>query len=294
MQLDLIDLRLFLQVAEAGSITHGARHAHIVLAAASTRIRNLESALGVTLLLREPRGIELTPAGHTLVHYARVVFQQIEKLRGEFEEYSGGFKGQVRVFSSSIALNEFLLLSLSSFLIEYPGVSIEVEERRSNEIIRAVAEGVAHIGIVGEPVNVAGLETFPFKTYRLVLIAHKNHQAARRRRISFSEALGYDFIGITEASTLQQFLAYQASRLGLRPRIRVQLPTFEGVCRMVENKVGIAVIPESAALRYRASTDIQSVALEDSWAVRELRICIRPIESLPPAARRLAEHLKAA
>lgn len=277
MQLDLIE-----------------RHAHIALAAASTRIRNLESTLGVTLLSREPRGIKLTPAGHTLAHYARVVFRQIENLRGEFEEYTGGFKGQVRVFSSSIALNEFLPQSLSSFLIEYPGVSIEVEERRSHEIIRAVAEGVAHIGIVGEPVNVAGLETFPFHTYRLVLIAPRNHPVTRRRRVSFSEALGYDFVGLTEASTLEQFLAYQASRLGLRPRIRVRLPTLEVICRMVEKKIGIAIIPEFAAVRYQTSMEVRSVTLEDSWAVRELRVCIRAMESLPPAARRLAQHLKSA
>jgi DNA-binding transcriptional LysR family regulator len=222
------------------------------------------------------------------------VFRQIENLRGEFEEYTGGFKGQVRVFSSSIALNEFLPQSLSSFLIEYPGVSIEVEERRSREIIRAVAEGVAHIGIVGEPVNVAGLETFPFNTYRLVLIAPRNHPVARRRRVSFSEALGYDLIALTEASTLEQFLEYQASRLGLRPRIRVRLPTLEVICRMVEKKIGIAIIPEFAAVRYQTSMEVRSVTLEDSWAVRELRVCIRDMESLPPAARRLAQHLKSA
>ena len=161
MQLDLIDLRLFLQVAEAGSITHGARHAHLALAAASTRIRNLESLLGLPLLLREPRGVNLTPAGHTLAHHARAVFQQIENLRGEFEEHTGGFKGQVRIFSSTIALNEFLPQALSSFLIEYPGVNIDVEERPSNEIIRAVVEGVVHIGITAEPVSIAGLQTFP-------------------------------------------------------------------------------------------------------------------------------------
>ena len=216
MQLDLIDLRLFLQVAEAGSITHGARHAHLALAAASTRIRNLESLFGVPLLLREPRGVNLTPAGHTLAHYARAVFQQIENLRGEFEEHTAGFKGQVRVFSSSIALNEFLPQALSSFLIKYPGVSIDVEERLGNEIIRAVAEGVVHIGITGEPVSIAGLETFSFKTDRLVLVAAKNHPIARRRRISFSEVLDHDFIGLAEASTFQQFLSYQASRLWLK------------------------------------------------------------------------------
>jgi DNA-binding transcriptional LysR family regulator len=124
MQFELIDLRLFLQVAEAGSITHGARRAHLALAAASTRIRNLEFALGVPLLLRERQGIRLTPAGHTLAYYARGVFQQIERLRDEFGDYTGGLRGHVRPFANTNA-REFLPETLSPFLIAHPGIHID-------------------------------------------------------------------------------------------------------------------------------------------------------------------------
>jgi DNA-binding transcriptional LysR family regulator len=292
MQFELIDLRLFLQIVEAGSITHGARRAHLALAAASTRIRNLELVLGVPLLLREQRGIRLTPAGHTLAYYARSVFQQIDRLRDEFGEHTGGLRGNLRLFSNTNA-REFLPEALSPFLIAHPGIKIDVEERMSYEIVRAVAEGASDIGIVAGPANMAGLQTFSFRTDRLVLALPKDHPVGKRRRISFLEALENEFVGLSEASSIQRFLAQEANRLNRRLNIRVRLPTFEDVCRMVEKRVGLAVVPESVFLRSQRIMEVRKLDLTDTWAVRELKICVRSFENLPPAGKRLVEHLKA-
>jgi DNA-binding transcriptional LysR family regulator len=292
MQFELIDLRLFLQIVEAGSITHGARRAHLALAAASTRIRNLEFVLGVPLLLRERRGIRLTPAGHTLAYYARSVFQQIERLRDEFGDYTGGLRGHVRLFSNTNA-REFLPEALSPFLIAHPGIHIDVEERMSYEIIRAVAEGASDIGIVAGPVNLLGLQTFSFQTDRLALLVPKDHPVGKRRRISFLEVLENEFVGLSEGSSIQRFLAQEANRLNRRLNIRVRVPTFEDVCRMVEKRVGLAVVPESIFLRSQRILEVRKLDLTDAWAIRELKICVRSFENLPPAARRLVEHLRA-
>ena len=81
MRFDLTDLSLFRHVAEAGSITHGAARAHLALAAASTRIRNMEQALGAPLLLRSRQGVTPTQAGRTLLQHARVMLAQAERLR---------------------------------------------------------------------------------------------------------------------------------------------------------------------------------------------------------------------
>jgi DNA-binding transcriptional LysR family regulator len=292
MQFELIDLRLFLQIVEAGSITHGARRAHLALAAASTRIRNLEVVLGVPLLLREQRGIRLTPAGHTLAYYARSVFQQIERLRDEFGEHTGGLRGHVRLFANTNA-REFLPEVLSPFLIAHPGIHVDVEERMSYEIVRAVAEGASDIGIVAGPVNMTALQTFSFRTDRLVVVVPKDHPVDRRRRISFLEALENEFVGLSEVSSIQQFLAQEANHLNRRLKIRVRLPTFEDVCRMVDKGVGWAVVPESVFLRCQGTIGVRKLDLTDSWAVRELKICMRSFENLPPAGKRLVEHLKA-
>lgn len=128
MRFDLTDLRLFLHTAESGSITAGAERAHLTLASASARIRGMEAALGVPLLTRNRRGVETTAAGRTLVHHARVVLQQMERMRGELGEYARGLKGHVRLLSNTAAMTEFLPETLSAFLAQHPEVDIDLEE----------------------------------------------------------------------------------------------------------------------------------------------------------------------
>src|SRR5271163_452028 len=158
MRFDLTDLRLFLHVVEAGSITHGAERMHLAVAAASTRIRNMETTLGTSLLHRERQGVQPTEAGRTLLHHARVLLQQAERMRGDLAEYADGLRGQVRLMSNTNALTEFLPEPLSAFLAAHPQVNIDLEERPSAEIVAAVADGTADIGIVAATDAVPGLE----------------------------------------------------------------------------------------------------------------------------------------
>src|ERR1700731_2576596 len=169
MRFDLSDLRLFRHVVEAGNIPGGADRAHLALAAASTRIRNMEEALGAALLVRGRQGVALTQAGRTLLQHARPILSQAERLREDLGAYAGGLAGQVRVLSNTNALTEFLPETLSLFLTNHPHVSVDLEERLSDEIVGLIAEGVADIGIVAGTVDVGGLQTYPYRTDRFVL-----------------------------------------------------------------------------------------------------------------------------
>src|SRR5213082_2162745 len=175
MRFDLADLSLFRHVVEAGSITSGAERAHLALAAASTRIRNMEQALGAALLVRGRQGVNPTQAGRTLLQHARAILRQAERLREDLAVYAGGLAGQIRVLSNTNALTEFLHETLSSFLAAHPHVSIDLEERLSDEIVGLIAEGVADLGIVAGTVDAGALETFPFRRDRFVLVVGKDH-----------------------------------------------------------------------------------------------------------------------
>src|SRR6266478_6376565 len=128
---DLTDLRLFLHVAEAASITHGAARANMSLASASERIGAMEDALGAPLLERQRRGVRLTPAGSTLVHHARIVTQQLELMRDELDKYAKGLRGNVRVLANTVATVEFLPIALVPFLSAHPNIDVDLEERQS-------------------------------------------------------------------------------------------------------------------------------------------------------------------
>jgi len=293
MRIDLTDLSLFRHVVEAGSITRGAERANLALAAASTRIHNMEDALGAPLLIRARQGVTPTQAGRTLLQHARTILAQAERLREDLGAYAGGLGGQIRVLSNTNALTEFLPETLSAFLAAHPHVSIDLEERLSDEIVGLVAEGAADVGIVAGTVDVGRLTTYPFRSDRFMLVVANEHVLATRSEVEFSEVLDHDFIGLDRASALQRFLASKAARLGRPLKLRVQLRSFDAVCRLVERNVGVGIVPETTVRWAAKSMAIKAVALTDIWALRELTICIRDFKSLPPYAQQLVEHMRA-
>ena len=293
MRFDLADLRLFVNVIEAGSITRGAERTYLAVAAASTRIRNMEAALGAPLLHRERQGVTPTEAGRTLVQHARILLQQAERMHGDLGQYAEGIRGQVRLLSNTNALTEFLPEPLSAFLAAHPQVNIDLEERLSDEIVAAIADGTADIGIVAGTVMTAGLETLPFRTDRFVLVVAQSHSLSSVERSTFAEVLDCDFVGLDRTSALQRFLSEKAERIGRRLKLRVQLRSFDAVCRLVECNVGIGIVPATTAERQAKTMAIHRIELADEWALRELTICVRRQDDLPLYARQLVQHLAA-
>ena len=293
MRYDFTDLSLFRHIVEAGSITHGAARSNLALAAASTRIRKMEETFGTELLVRGRQGVVPTQAGRTLLQHARSILAQTERMQEDLTPYARGLAGQVRVLSNTNALTEFLPETLSSFLTAYPDISVDLEERLSDEIVGLIAEGAADIGLVAGTVDHGGLQTFPFRSDRFVLVVARDHPLATRPGIGFAEVLEYDMVGLDRASAIQRFLADKASRIGRAIRLRVQLRSFDAICRLVECNVGVGIVPETTAERAARTMAIKAVRLSDSWAPRELTICVRDVEALPPYARQLVDHLRA-
>jgi DNA-binding transcriptional LysR family regulator len=292
MRFDLTDLRLFVNVADAASITGGADRSNLALPSASARIRAMEQSFGTPLFERQRRGVRLTPAGRAVLHHARLVLQQIGQMQGELKDYARGLKGHVRLLSNTAAIAEFLPDVLESFLAKNPGIDIELEERPSHAIVDAVAQGMADAGIVADTVDLGDLEVFPFRVDRLVLVATRGHRLARRKSIAFAETLDEDFVGLSRDSALQEHLARHASRAGKPLKVRVRLGSFEAVCRMVEQGIGVAVMPEAAARRCQRSMAVAIVPLTDAWTLRRLMVCVRRLAELPLQAKQLIAVLK--
>lgn len=226
------------------------------------------------------------------MRHARLVLQQMERMRGELGDYARGLKGHVRLMSNTSAMTEFLPQALAAFLVAHPNIDIDLEERPSHEIVQAVAEGIVDAGIVADIVDLGDLETFPFRVDRLVLAVARAHELAGRRHIAFREVLDEAFVGLSQGSALQEHLGQHAARSGQRLKLRVRVGGFDGVCRMVEQGVGIGVVPEAAARRYRRSMAIRVVHLTDPWALRHLTLCVRRFAELPAHTRQLVEHLR--
>jgi DNA-binding transcriptional LysR family regulator len=289
---DLTDMRLLVAIAEANSLTRGAERCHLSTAAVSVRIKNLEEAIGARLLYRSSQGVTLTPPGQAFVHHARAVLGQIEHLRSDLQEYGEGVKGHLRVFASITAMAEFLPPVLSRYLVNHRDVSIDLRERPSGDIVRAVTEGQTDLGIVSGPVRTEGLEVLPYRSDRLVLVTPAVHPLAGCAAVPFVDTLEHDHVGLQEGTGLHAFLTQQAMAVGRAFKLRIQAGSFEVCCRMIAAGVGLGVMPESAAHRYREQLPIQVLELADAWSLRRLQLCARSFELLPGFARELVDMLR--
>lgn len=290
MRFDLTDLRLFLAIADAGSITHGAAEVGLSLPAASERLRDMEAVGEVSLMRRGRRGIVLTEAGETLAHHARRILHQMAQMRGEISQYAKGLRASVRIFANTAAVAEFLPSRLAPWMAAHPQVDVEMKERESVEIAKSVAAGFAEIGVLSTMVATGTLILRPFATDRLVVVTSQEHPLSQSAQVRFADLFHFSFIGLA-GGALHAHLETQASRQGAKLKTRIHLRSFDGVCHMAGAGAGIGIVPESAAQRSKRSAQIAIIRIEDDWATRRLSLCVRDENELTLPAKALFDHL---
>jgi DNA-binding transcriptional LysR family regulator len=293
MLFDLTDLRLFIFIAELKSLTRAAERMHLSLPAASNRVKELEARFGTRLLYRENKGVQLSPAGATLLAHAQQLMQQVERLRADMQQYNNGIKGHIRIFANTTAVTEFMPQVLGTFLASHPHVNVALEERLNHDIVRGVQDGTADIGVAAGPVQGQGLEILNFSTDRLVLATARDHPLADVGTIRFADTLDHAHIGLHEGSTLQHFLNQVVLDCGEKLTLRIQVRGFDAMCRMVEANVGIGILPQSAASRHSQSMRLSLVELSDPWAVRERSVVVQKLANLPAYAQELVRLIRA-
>jgi DNA-binding transcriptional LysR family regulator len=291
MRLDLSDLRLFLCIVDAGSITHGAARANLALASASERLRRIEDDAGVALLERRPRGVFPTEAGETLAHHARLILRQQALLKGELNDFAVGGRGTLHFYANTAALTEFLPSRLASWLADRPRVHLELKERTSDEIVRTITSGLAEAGIVSDAVATAELQLLPVAKDHLTLIVPAGDRLAKRDKVCLAEVLEKPFIGLASGNALQDHIDDHARVAGHALNLRIRMKTFEGMFEMVANGVGMGIVPTVIARRHRRRYGYELVALSDAWARRRLCLCFREWEALSAPMQSLLNHL---
>ncbi|NYT77686.1 LysR family transcriptional regulator [Alcaligenaceae bacterium] len=291
MHLDPTSLRLFLSVLEEGTIAGTAEREFIAAAAVSKRISELEEALKTTLLTRTNKGVTPTTAGLALSSLARRALHGLEDISIQMSEYSSGERGIVRVVANISVITQFLPKDIKRFHAQYPNVQIQLEEKVSTLIIKAVQENAADVGIFSNSYSGDNLQVLPYKKDRLALIVPADHALLKREKIKFEEALDYDFIGLHQGSNINHIVAHAADNMQRNMNIKIQVTGFDTLCFMVDAGLGIGVLPVNIAKLYSNIFDIKLIPIDENWAKRSIDICMRSKESLPSAARLFVDHL---
>ncbi|WP_179283867.1 LysR family transcriptional regulator [Bordetella genomosp. 10] len=287
---DFADLWLFVCVARSASLTLAAERACLSLPAASMRIKQLETAVGATLLYRRQRGTSLTAAGECFLKHAEHLLRYAEEATADMAHFADGRRGHVIIWANTTAFRDFLPSDLVGFLADHPEIDVELRERPSAEIIRALRDGTIEIGIVSEAADTDGLEALPYKVDELVMAVPGNHPLAARKTVRFSECLVYDFVGLASASALQTYVQAAAVSTGRPLRLRIEVASFDDLAHLVGAGIGIAVFPISIARRLGDA--IRVLQLDDPWSITALRICRNGSRNISGAANRLVAYLQ--
>jgi DNA-binding transcriptional LysR family regulator len=293
-RLDLISLSLFALVVRAGSISKGASLAHLAVGAASRRISDLEAAVGTALLERHSRGVMLTAAGQALHRHTQRILSDVDLLAADLSDYASGIVGVVRLWANTSSVTQFLPHDLTLFTAANPGIRIELEEQNSREIVLAVLDGRADLGIFADRTPALGLHQVNYKEDRLSLLVPRGHALSSRRSVCFEEVLNYDFVSLSEGTSLAERLQAETEALGRSLKLRIRVRSFDAMCKMVAAGMGIAVLPSDAVHELVRSLNLRQIALKDPWAHRQLLIGLRGTKAVSRHVRLLIEHLERA
>ena len=292
LRLDLESLRIFVAVIEEGSIAAAAARTHIVASAVSKRVSDLEDDAGTPLLYRHSRGVQATPAGEALYHHAKRLSEHLQQISDELSEYSAGLRGHTRIYVNFTAMVQYLPGVLRSFLLANPNVRIDMVEKSSDEVVQAIASGVADLGICSATEDTLGhLQWRPYSVDKLVMIVPSDHRLADRASVSFEEVLDDDVISMPHGTSISKLCRVAAERAGKRLRVRIEVTSFEGVRNMVSAGLGIGVLPMGSVTPYVHSASFHVVELDEPWSLRPLSIIARNFDTLPLPARMLVDHI---
>ncbi|MEB0058447.1 MULTISPECIES: LysR family transcriptional regulator [unclassified Variovorax] len=288
---DIDSLALFVRAAELRSLTKAAEASHIGLAAASRRIALLEHRFKTPLLERSSRGVELTPAGAALLPYAKRMLIEINQMQSEMSDHAVGRRGVLRILANTSVITESLPEDLAGFALENPDVRLVLEERWSSEIVRALLAAEGDVGIIVEGTRTDGLETFAYSSDRIAVVMPAGHPLARLADMKFVDLLDEDLIALESSSSMMHLLAEQAVIAERTLQLRVEVRSFEAVCRMVQAGLGIGLLPYQAASVLAGGLGLTVRPLVEEWAERRMLICVKSDRGANSSITKLLDYL---
>ena len=291
--IDLKTLRLFVAVCEYRNMARAAREMHIEPSAISKRVAQLESDLGVPLLIRARRGVQPTPAGIVLLEHAHSALFTMERIATDVSGFKRGLIGSVSVCASASAIAETLLDDIAAFMRqpEHHNVKVSVEELISLEVVRRVRDGETSIGVCWDNVDLQGTMHRPYRQDHLALAVHPEHALARHASVSLEQTLDFEHVGMPPSTAVHTMLRRAATAVGRSVSYRMIVSTFDATFRVVAANLGISVVPFEVGRSYARIFDMKIIPLTDEWAKRHFAICFKSYDALHPAAQRLVDHL---
>ncbi len=283
---DLNDLLAFRAVAELGNFRRAAESVHISQPAFSRRIDKLEQALGVRLLERTTRRVSLTAVGRD---FARKVATMLDELDGTLLAMRGlspSRLGEVMVACVPSTVYYHLSQVIRRYRETYPRIRVRVHDAGANEVLAAVSRGEADFGLNFIGSQEPDIEFQPLAEERFVAACRRDHPLARKRRTTWAELAGYDFIAVSKSSGNRLLLDQALAGVAQHPSPIYEAEHVTTLLGLVEAGLGVAAVP-SLAMPGKDHPLLVSVPLEEPVVKRHVGLIRKRGRTLAPAAQQL-------
>lgn len=305
--MELRHLRYFVAVAEHGHITRAAESLGIQQPPLSQQIKALEQELGVLLLRRRPRGVELTDAGSAFLERARVILGEVDRAFASTRRTARGEEGRVVVgFTSSAPFHPFVPRVIRMFREASPHVSLVLEESGSSDLVQGLHNEIIDAAFIRSPVaDVVGLLVQPLLDEKMLVALPTGHPLATQLTdpLMLAELASHTFILYKRpgAPGLYDSIITACRGAGFSPRVGQEAPRIVSTLNLVAAGLGVSIVPESLrrlqmdGVVYRELADSAHLAAplilacrrgENAAAVqRFIDVVQRSAEHLTPAAK---------
>ncbi|HEX3014924.1 MAG TPA: LysR family transcriptional regulator [Desulfobacteria bacterium] len=258
--MDIRQLTYFVAVVKHNSFSKAAGELHVTQPTISKVVKGLEDELGVTLLERSTKHIELTDVGEVVAKQALNIRKSVEDLETELTEVTGLRTGKIRIGLPPMVGASFFPGVLAEFYQMYPNIAIELIEDGALAVAQSVERGSLDLGVGLFPVDETILEYFPFAEDQLMLVVHPGHRLAGKSQVRLAELETEQFIFYREDFTLHHRIWEQCLKHGFEPKVVYESSQWDFISEMVAADLGIALLPSTICRELRKDK-VTSVAL---------------------------------
>ncbi|HEV3334419.1 MAG TPA: LysR family transcriptional regulator [Bryobacteraceae bacterium] len=287
------ELKLFREIVATRSMSKGAAHCGVSQSAASQHVQEVERRLGITLLDRTRRPLELTPAGKAYNDFCRDVLRREEELTLELEPLKRQVEGTLRVASIySIGLSDMSCLQ-DEFTTRYPTVQLQVEYMHPEKVYEAVLNDTADLGLVSYPQARRDIAVIPWRDEEMHVAVPLTHAFAQRREVHPADLNGQTFIGFDEDLTIRRELDRFFRAQGVEINLAMHFDNIQTIKEAVALGSGISILPARTMQAEIAQGRLVAVKLHAPGLVRPVGVVHRKRKKFSRAAQSFIELLTA-
>ena len=291
--MDLRQLEMVIAVADNASFTRAGQQLHVAQSAISRKVRLLEDEFGERLFKRVSKKVYVTPAGETLLRYARKVFQDLRNASLEISELAHLERGQLRIGAGMIACTYILPPVLEKFKILYPRIDLQVVTGPTDNLLAKLRENSIELGVFTLPIRYPDLSVIPLCAEEMVAVTSVKHSTLSKKRwIKAEELKDYPLIAFPKDAHTRSVVDEFFRQAGITPRVAMEAENVATIKPLVKIDLGISIIPMRAVAEEVKRKELHCLRIRNYKVTRHVGIVFHKSDHLPKVLSELIRLFK--